>query len=63
MYKTSATSGERALILEKLRQGGSAPFIAHELGFTVAAVCEIRNEALKIGELDPYGENTDDTAS
>ena len=63
MYKTSATSAERALILKKLRQGGSAVRIAHELGFTIAVVCEIRNEALKSGELKPYGENTDDTAS
>ena len=56
MYKTSATSGERVLILEKLRQGMSAPAIAHELGFTIAAVCIIRNEALEKGELKLNGE-------
>ncbi len=56
MYKTSATSGERVLILEKLRQGMTAPAIACELGFTVAAVCIIRNEALEKGELKLNGE-------
>lgn len=58
MYKTSATSGERVLILEKLRQGMTAPAIAHELGFTIAIVCEIRNEALKNGDLKEYSEKT-----
>lgn len=55
MYKTSATSGERVLILEKLRQGMTAPAIAHELGFTIEVVCVIRNEALKSGELKEHG--------
>jgi|GEM_PF-5558045 len=63
MYKTEANITERALILDLLRRGDSAPRIAHDLGFTIAAVCEIRNNALKSGELKSYGENTDDTAS
>lgn len=54
-YKTTATSGEKAIILQRLRQGETAPAIAHELGFTIAVVCDIRNEALRNGEYQEGG--------
>lgn len=51
MLKKYANSGEKALILAKLRQGMTAPAIAHEMGFSLAVICDIRNDALETGAL------------
>ncbi|MBR5090664.1 MAG: hypothetical protein IK093_14635 [Ruminiclostridium sp.] len=50
-FRDSATPEERSIILERLKNGDSAPRIAFDMGLTLKVVCDIRNEALERGEI------------
>ena len=50
-FRDSATPEERSIILERLKNGDSAPAIAFDMGLTLGCVLYIRNAALASGEL------------
>ena len=55
-FRETVTPEERGQIMERLMFGDSAPRIAYEMGLTLKAVCDIRNELLEAGELS-YEDN------
>ncbi|MEE3334548.1 MAG: hypothetical protein VZR54_09830, partial [Ruminococcus sp.] len=61
-FRDSATPEERGQVLERLRNGDSAPRIAYDMQLTLEVVCDIRNDALERGEitLEPAKLSTND---